>query len=140
MHIVPLRPSRTLICLLALAHAATLGMLWAAGFEAPIRWSASLAVAASCAFHLRRDGLLLGSGAIVGLQLAAGSDCGLVLRSGEWIEGSILGTSLATPWLSVLNVASEGRRLSRHVVLFPDSLDAEAYRKLRVKLKWGWRE
>lgn len=140
MQIIELRPSRTLLALLALAHVATLGMIWGAAFETPVRWGASLAVAASCAFHLRQEGLFLASSAIVGLQLGAGSDCGLLLRSGEWVEGRILGTSLVTPWLSVLNVASEGRRLSRNIVLFPDSLDAEAYRKLRVKLRWGWRE
>jgi toxin CptA len=41
------------------------------------------------------------------------------------------------PWLTVLNLKLPGKRLVRHVILLPDALDENEFRRLRVWLRWG---
>lgn len=45
--------------------------------------------------------------------------------------------SLVTPYLVVLNVLPQDSRRMRSIVILPDSMEAEAFRQLRVWLKWG---
>ncbi len=61
----------------------------------------------------------------------------LTLRGGDQLAGQVLRTTLVTPFLTVLNVRPQGARLARSVVILPDSLNAESFRQLRVRLKWG---
>jgi toxin CptA len=49
----------------------------------------------------------------------------------------ISGDSFVTPYLTVLNLKPEGARFAHALVILPDSLEAESFRRLRVRLKWG---
>jgi hypothetical protein len=49
----------------------------------------------------------------------------------------VRGSSLVLPWLTVLNVFPEGGRRVGHVVILPANLDPEAFRTLRVLLRWS---
>ncbi len=56
-------------------------------------------------------------------------------------EGSILSGAYVSPWFSSLPycLASDPpwrRRWPRTIALWPDSLEAEEFRRLRVRLKW----
>lgn len=133
-----LRPSRTLALLLAAAHVLSLLLIWAMPIILPWQLAFSLLLAASLAFYLRRDGLLAAPGSIVRLRFSPDCRCGYQTHNETWHEAMLLGSSLVTPWLNVLNLRPDGRRLSRHVVIFPDSADAEGRRKLRVLLRWKY--
>lgn len=46
-------------------------------------------------------------------------------------------TALLTPWLVLLRVQPPGARRARTLAILPDSLPPEAFRRLRVWLRWG---
>ena len=57
-----------------------------------------------------------------------------VLWRGTWQPAEVL-EALITSQLTVINFRSQGRRLD--AILLPDNVEAEAYRRLRVWLRWG---
>ena len=61
-------------------------------------------------------------------------DCLLGLHSGEQEEVNMRAQAFILPWLVILHFNSR-RRHMRHLVLLPDMLDREMFRKLRVRLK-----
>lgn len=133
-----LRPSRTLGLLLAAAHAVSLLLIWIMPLPLALQLAFSLLLVASFVFHLRRDARLAAPNSIIRLRFSPDCQCRYQTRNGAWFEGMLLGSSLVTPWLSVLALRPDGRKLSRHAVIFPDSADAEGRRKLRVLLRWKY--
>lgn len=133
-----LRPSRTLGMLLAAAHILSLLLIWAMPIALAWQFAFSLLLAASFLFHLRRDVLLAAPNSIIRLRFSPDCHCTYQTPNGTWHEAALLGSSLVTPWLSVLNLKPDGRWLSRHAVIFPDSADPEGRRKLRVLLRWKY--
>ena len=132
-----LRTSLWMSATLALAHAGACGLLWPLTLAAEIKWAIAAALSASFAWTLRRTALLRGAGAIIGLELGEEGRVSFQTRAGGWQEARLLPTTYVTPLLTVLNLRLAGRRTVRHVVLMPDSLDAETYRQLRVRLRWA---
>jgi len=61
-------------------------------------------------------------------------DCLLSLHSGGQEEVSMCPQALILPWLIILHFSSRQRR-NKYLVLLPDMVDREAFRKLRVRLK-----
>ncbi|MEN6586693.1 MAG: protein YgfX [Sulfuricella sp.] len=133
-----LHPSRTLGMLLAAAHAVSLLLIWVMPLILVLQLAASLLLATSFLFHLRRDGRLAAPNSITRLRFSPDCQCAYQTRDGAWHEAKLLGSSLVSPWLSVLNFKPDGRRMPRHAVIFPDSADAEGRRKLRVLLRWKY--
>lgn len=131
-----LHPSRTLTALLSAAHLLSLFVVWLLPWMVPIQIAGSLLIAASLAFHLRRDCLLVAGNSIIGLRLDQKCNFSYQTRNGSWQEAKLLGSSMVTPWLIVLNFTQENRRLARHAIIFQDSADTEMLRQLRVLLRW----
>lgn len=131
-----LLPSRTLVFLLAMAHLLSLLVVWLLPLTQAAQIIASLLVAASSGFYLRRDGLLAAASSILQLRLDPECNCTYQTRNGTWQEARLLGSSMVSPWLSVLNLSPENSWLTRHLVILPDSADAETLRKMRVLLRW----
>jgi len=98
--------------------------------------SAWIALAVSLAFYLRREGLRLAPKSIVSVSLHPDCRCAFQTRSGTRHEASLLGSSFVAPYLTVLNLRPSNGLLTRHVVILPDAVDAERFRKLRVLLRW----
>ena len=96
----------------------------------------SIVLLASAVFYFKRDGLLAFPHSIIALQVHSDCQCEIKSRQGEWIEAELLGTSFVAPYLTVLNFKVAGKRLARHIVIFPDAVDSEDFRQLRVLLKW----
>ncbi len=61
----------------------------------------------------------------------------LLRRDGGRLPCRILRDSVVTPSLTVLNVLPEGAHLARGLVILPDRMDKEPFRRLRVWLKQG---
>lgn len=87
-------------------------------------------------YYLRRDAWLLLSSSHVAIRLQ-GNSITLISRGGGELSGQILCDSVVTPALTILNVLPQGKKSARSVLIFPDSLDKERFRELRVLLKWG---
>jgi toxin CptA len=126
-----LRPSRQLAWLLGVGHLAA-GIVCC---TAPIAWwlslGLSLGVMASLAFSLHRV-----VRAWNGVELRPDGTAAVEDRQGRWSEVRILGSSCVSPLLTILNLAVAGARLPRSLVVAPDSLPVEEFRRLRVWLRW----
>ena len=61
----------------------------------------------------------------------------LVKRNGKEISAQLARDSLVTSVLTILNFLPTGLQRVRSVVIFPDSMDKEAFRALRVQLMWN---
>jgi len=99
---------------------------------------AALVVLLLCAlvYYLRRNAWLSLASSPVAIRIA-GKDITLLGRDGSELAGQVWGDSLVTPMLTILNILPQGKRNMRSVVIFPDSMDAERFRELRVLLKWN---
>lgn len=131
-----LRPSRYLAALLVMAHGAALAALFPLALPAWTKAALSLVILISLIYHSRRDAMLTSGMAVTALLLEQDKVV-LTLRDGGQLTGQMLRDSLVTPCLVVLNILPQGARLARSVVILPDSLDAESFRQLRVRLKLG---
>lgn len=99
---------------------------------------AGLCVLGLTFLHLRRDAWLQAQTSCFALRLDSSGRISLLLRNGQELAGQVSGDTLVLPWLVVLNMKSDlGMR--RSVLLLPDSLPAEAFRRLRVQLRHGIR-
>lgn len=87
------------------------------------------------AFYLLRDAWLLLASSPVAIRLK-GKDIILLLRSGEELQGQILEDCVVTSFFTILNVLLVGKKRVRSILVFPDSIDSELNRELRVLLKW----
>lgn len=131
-----LRPSRYLAAVLVAAHGAALAVLVPLILPVWAKAALSIVILFSLAYHLHRDALLSSKIAVMALMLEE-EQAVLTLRGGDQLIGQVLRDSLVTPYITVLNVLPQGARLARSVVILPDSLDAESFRRLRVWLKWS---
>jgi toxin CptA len=133
---VRLHPSRQLGLLLCVGHVGAAVLSWVA----PIPWWLSLvlssAALASLAFGLRSHAWRSASEAVVGFELRPDGSGAIEDRSGRWREVGVLGSSFVSPLLTVLNlrVAGAGRR--RSLIVTPDALGPDEFRRLRVWLRW----
>ncbi len=119
-----------------LAHGTAIAMVALAGLPP---WLASIAVAAlvvNLVFDVRQTAWLRAPDALIALEITSDENFSIQTRRGEWIECDVLGSTYVTSFLTILNLkAMDGGRAMRAVIL-PDSLDAEEFRQLRVRLRW----
>ena len=136
---VTLKPSRSLAAVLTLAHSAAAATV--IPLETPL-WAKSLlalAILASLARALFRHALLRSPGSLRAIELRENDETAVQTRDGAWHEARILGTTYVSPLMSVINLRLEGRMLARHMLIVQDNADAEYFRRLRVRLRWGHR-
>lgn len=88
-------------------------------------------------YYVRHDALHIMLSSIVGLRLE-GDQVSLIMRGGGELTGVIQPDSLVTPALTILNVLPQGKKRVRSLLIFPDSLDKERFREMRVLLRWAY--
>ena len=127
-------PSRLLGRWVVLVHGVPL-LMW------PVLQSGGwlmLAVTSTLLFSLVRSWRLQVSrhhpDAVCSMVWGEEKDCLLGLHSGRQEEVSMGAQAFILPWLVILHFNSR-RRPMRYLVLLPDMLDHEMFRKLRVRLK-----
>jgi len=132
-----LRSSRTFALLLVFLCAASLATLRL--LSLPPLWLLVLAVVVLCWSVYC---LLLGATLRLGLSCVAfrledGEKIVLLLRSGRHLQCRVSPYCLVTPYLVILNVTLCERRGGRSVMIMPDSMSADSFRRLRVALRWN---
>jgi hypothetical protein len=85
--------------------------------------------------HLFLDALRLSPASWISLSL---NENHLVVgfRAGDVLSGVVMERSVITPWCVVLCARLEGRQLPACTVIFRDAMQPEAFRQLRVRLKY----
>lgn len=131
-------PSRDLAGLIAGMHILAAVIFWLV--PVPLWLAASLmpAFIGSAMYTLRRDGFRTLCHSLISLRLDADCRCAFQTRSGAWHDAALLGSSFVSPYLTVLNLQPAGGRWAKHLVILPDAINAEDFRRLRVWLKWRY--
>lgn len=131
-----LHPSIYFTIALVASHGAALAVLVPLALPLWAKILLASLVLTSMLYHIWHDAWLLALSSNKTLLLD-GDMILLVARNGDQVTARVLADSLVTPFLTVLNVLPQGRHLARSVIILPDSLDVEAFRQLRVLLRWG---
>ena len=131
-----LQPSIYFTIALVASHGVALAVLAPLALPLWARILPALLVLISLLYHVWHDAWLLALSSNKTLLLD-GDMILLVARNGDQVTARVLADSLVTPFITVLNLLPQGSYLARSVIILPDSLDAESFRQLRVRLRWG---
>ena len=134
--VLTLQPSRRLSFALSVAHAIAIAVLFATTLPTALKAALAACIAVSLVRSLRRHALLRARSSILSMRVLNDGALFLKRRQGESVRATVLGTSYVSASLTVLNLRIIGRRLVEHVVIVPDNIDPEAFRQLRVLLRW----
>ena len=132
-------PSLYLALMLCCVHGAVLATLPLLALPAWSRLLLAGLVLLSLVYRLWRDACLRAPDSCRELLLQEGGAV-LTLRNGKLLRGAVAQDSLVTPYLTVLIITLPSRHVRRGVTVLPDSLDGEAFRQLRLWLKWKRQE
>jgi toxin CptA len=133
---IRLTPSRLLAAMLILAHTAAIALVLMVELPQWLKVVAMVLLIAQCAVAVRRQAFLTGADAATAIEITSDHRINVETRAAGWCEYEVLGSTYVTPYLTVLNLRQSGTRSARHVLLLPDSLNADDFRKLRVWLRW----
>lgn len=136
-HYYTLRPSRLFALMLLGLCTVTLAAIWMLPLHQFLLLLLSVAALAWTGYHLSLDARLRLQHSCVAFRLEGEGEIVLVLRNGRHVPCRLSADSLVTPYLVILNVALNGRRSGRSLLILPDSMGAERFRRLRIALKWG---
>jgi len=107
----------------------------------PVDWlwrmAICLAVGAYGVWLLRSRAHAATVHSIVAVEVAVDLRGAFIERSGTRVEGRVQPESFVSAMLTTIVLRADGERRSRAVVILPDSLAAEDFRRLRVVLRLG---
>ncbi len=129
------QPSRILFSVLTLTHAGAAGALSVISLPGWATACLAVAVLASYLWLTARHALLWHPRSVRRLRWGDGRRWQVGSRDGQELSATLRADSFVRPWLTVLLLKPETGGLVRNVVLLPDMLDAEAFRRLRVRLR-----
>lgn len=126
--------SRIFVSLLVVGHIGAMALL--APLVLPIELKITMAVMllASLIITLQRQAGAPRAGNIATLVWKADGDWVIETVGGKICEAQLQPSSYLHLWLVVLNFRLDESRRTRSVIFFPDALDTEVFRKLRVRL------
>lgn len=133
---IVLGPSRlALAWIAAVALAATAAVL---ASDLPASWRAALSatLAALAVRAARRDGLRSAGRAVRRFAVDPGGRVEAWRTDGCRLEGRLAPGCFVSPWLVVVCWRPAGARLARTILVAPDAVAAEPFRRLRVLLRW----
>lgn len=137
---ISLKPSAYLAGVLVGVHIAAAVILLPLDIPHLAKLGLAILVAASLVHSLGRHALLRGRMALIGLELRRkGAPASVQTRDGAWHEAWVLDTTYVSPLLTVLNLRLHGHKYARHILIAPDSTGHDDFRRLRVCLRWGYR-
>ena len=100
-------------------------------------------VLGSLAYVILGRGLLLMPWSVVTLDVNIKNELMLMRRDGVQMKNLLVyPDSVVTPYLTLIRYQPQGvqwmwRLFSSYVIVFPDAVDTESFRRLRVWLRWG---
>ena len=136
MHYFKFSPSRVCAALLISVHTLAILIVFLLPIAGLAQAISAILLLLALRYHLYRDAWLRLPSSHVAMHLQ-GNNIILITRSGEELHTQLLLDSVVTPALTILNVIPQGKRIARSVIIFPDTLDQDSNRELRVLLRWG---
>lgn len=132
-----LRPSRFLALLFLLLCVISLVLLWLLPLPTLVLLALTAAVLCWGGYCLLLHANLHLGNSCVAFRMEDGEEIVLVLRSGRHLSGQVSPDSLVTHYLVILNVVLSEQRGGRSLLILPDAIGVESFRRLRVALRWG---
>ena len=132
----PIARSPRLALILILGHCGVAALVLVLELASPWKIAAIALVAASLVYELWMRVLQHGPNAVVALRIAVDNVLSLRTRRGECLDCEVLGSTYVTSFLTVLILRPAGWRRVCSVVILPDAMAADDYRRLRVWLRW----
>lgn len=74
--------------------------------------------------------------AVVGVGTDTSRAIDVRFADGRFAMGTVVDGSFVAPWLTVIHWRPAGSRWTRTILLLPDMVEANAFRRLRVLLRW----
>lgn len=133
---ISLHRSRLLAVVLAAAHLLALAISWMVPLHWTMRLGLSAMVVISAALTLRR----LLNPDVEAVRVNSKGELSVRGHDGEWLAAAVLGSSFVAPYLTLLHLKLDDRPGRRYVLLVPDAVAADEFRRLRVWLKWRQQE
>ncbi len=131
-----IKPSVRFATVLLLSHAMAASVVYMTALPWTARLVLFLPIALSLPYHLARDALLISPDSWREISLNP-SGLSVIARDGSKLSGRIAGKSLVSPYLVLLRIRPEGRYRTISRIIFPDAMDRDAFRELRVRLKFA---
>lgn len=133
---ISLGPSKLLAGLLIIAHGTGWISTWVIPLSLAFKGILLLPFLFSLIYFLWRDAWRRLPYSIIALEINADCSCRHLDYRGRWHEAVIVSDVLVNPWLTVFSLRMKNGRCLRHIVVLPDAVEPEAFRQLRVWLKW----
>jgi hypothetical protein len=135
--LIVLQPSRTLAAAIGVGALATFGIVFALPLAAWQQASLLLLVLVWAGLAWHRDALRRGRRAVRELRLAP--DLVLVARCGDGrlVAGHVRTATYVGEWLTSIVWRPDGARRCRTVLILPDMMAADEFRRLRVMLRYA---
>ena len=129
-------PSRRAGAWITAVAAAALVAILAADLPEPAKAALACALGAAAVRAARRHAGQEGAGAIRRLTVDLAGRVEVEHADGRLATGALAAGSFVAPWLTVVRWVPEGARLSRAITIVPDAVEAGAFRRLRILLRW----
>lgn len=126
------RAAAWIVAVAAASLAAALGPQAPGAVKAVVACAIGIAAVHSCLRH----GFGRGAGVVRRVSVDLPGRVQVAFADGRHLSGRLADDSFVAPWLTVVRWVPDGARLSRAIVIVPDSVDTEAFRRLRVLLRW----
>jgi toxin CptA len=134
---IALGPSRGAKSIITAMAAATLAVVLCTPMHPLAKAILVLAVAAHAVAARRRHARLVGPRAVRRLRVDLAGAARVTGADGVENTGRILDGSFVAPWLTIVRWLPDGARFSRTVLVLPDMVDADEFRRLRILLRWS---
>lgn len=131
-----IKPSARLAATLLFSHAIAVFVVYLTAIPWTARLVAGLLIMSSLTWHLSRDALLIFPDSWREISLVQ-NGATVVARDGSRLFGRITGRTVVSPYFVLLRIRPEGQGRTVSRVIFPDAMDADAFRELRVHLKFA---
>lgn len=129
-------PSLRAAALLAALGGASLALMTLIPMGVWMRMALGSAILLSTLDAIRVAALRLGPRGVRAFRLERSGSLRVRDAAGREREGRVREGSFVAPWLTLVRWRPEGARRDRTFLLLPGMLDDEAFRRLRVLLRW----
>lgn len=131
-----IKPSVRFATVLLLSHAIAASVVYMTAMPWTARLAVLLLIVLSLSYYLARDAFLIFPDSWREISLDQ-SSVSVVARNGSKLIGQVAGKTIVSPYFVLLRIRPEGRYRSISRVIFPDAMGGDAFRELRVRLKFA---
>ena len=131
-----IKPSVRFATVLLLSHAIAASVVYMTAMPWTARLAVLLLIVLSLSYYLARDAFLIFPDSWREISLDQ-SSVSVVARNGSKLIGQVAGKTIVSPYFVLLRIRPEGCYRSISRVIFPDAMDGDAFRELRVRLKFA---